>query len=97
MAMRITKQELRERLAFWKRHDKIVNRAQVAAALGLSPNRVSELVGLGVLQFVSDEPLRFAMNHCKGCYQDYQWWLEVRNPGENYVDPENREAGNFEE
>jgi hypothetical protein len=58
-------------------------------------NRVSELVGLGVLQYVSRRPLLFALEHCKGCYRDYQWWLTVREDGENYVDPENREAADF--
>jgi hypothetical protein len=95
--MRITDDELRERHEFWKKYDKIVSRAKVAAALGLSPNRVSELVGLGVLQYVSRKPLLFALEHCRGCYQDYQWWLTVRKPGENYVNPELRDDGDFTE
>ena len=95
--MPITDDELKERHAFWKEHDQIVNRAKVASALGLSPNRVSELVGLGVLQYVSRKPLLFALEHCKGCYRDYQWWLTVRKPGEHYVRPEQREAADFGE
>jgi hypothetical protein len=95
--MRITDDELKERHQFWKRYDKIVNRAKVASALGLSPNRVSELVGIGVLQYVSRKPLLFALDHCKGCYHDYQWWLTVRKPGENYVNPELRDDADFVE
>lgn len=50
----------------------------------------------GVLQYVSRRPLLFALEHCRGCYRDYQWWLTVREPGENYVNPDYREAGDFE-
>jgi hypothetical protein len=95
--MRITDDELKERHEFWKRFDKIVSRAKVASALGLSPNRVSELVVLGVLQYVSRKPLLFALEHSRGCYQDYQWWLTVRKAGQNYVNPEHREAADFGE
>ena len=93
--MPITDDELKERHAFWKNHDLIVNRSEVASALGLSPNRVSELVGLGVLQYVSRKPLLFALNHCRGCCADYRWWLTVREPGEQYVNPEHREASDL--
>jgi hypothetical protein len=95
--MRMTDDELKGRHEFWKRYDVIVNRSKVASSLGLSANRVSELVGIGVLQYVSRRPLLFALEHCRGCYRDYQWWLEVRKPGENYVSPEHREAADFEE
>jgi hypothetical protein len=95
--MCITDDELKERHEYWKKYDVIVNRSKVATALGLSPNRVSELVGLGVLQYVSRKPLLFALEHCRGCYRDYQWWLEVRKPGENYVNAEQREAAGFSE
>jgi hypothetical protein len=93
--MPIDADKLKERYEFWKRYEKIVSRAAVATALGLSPNRISELVGIGVLQYVSRRPLLFALNHCKGCYRDYQWWLTVRKPGENYVDPDLRDDADF--
>jgi len=95
--MVITDDELKERHAFWKQNDAIVTRTKLASALGLSPNRISELVGLGVLQCVSRKPLLFALEHCRGCYRDYQWWLTVREPGENYVNPEHRESADFGE
>jgi hypothetical protein len=67
--------------------------------VGLQPPRQLALgqVGLGVLQYVSRKPLLFALEHCKGCYRDYQWWLTVRKPGEHYVRPEQREAADFGE
>jgi hypothetical protein len=77
-----------EKIAFWQSCDNIVDRATVAKALGLSPNRVSELVGLGALDVVSLKPLRFALEHSKGCYRAYQQWLRNRRRGERYCDDE---------
>jgi hypothetical protein len=77
-----------EKLAFWSSCEQIVDRATVAKALGLSSNRVSELVGLGALDVVSRKPLRFAKQHSINCYRNYQRWLEHRRPGERYIDDE---------
>jgi hypothetical protein len=93
--MPIDTDELRERYEFWKRRDELVSRAKLANALAISPNRVSELVGLGVIQYVSRKPLLFALDHSRGCYRDYKDWLKYRKPGENYVDPELRDDADF--
>jgi hypothetical protein len=76
---------LKERLEFYQSRDEIVTRSQLAGALGIAPNRVSELVGMGVLEEVSRNPLRFALEHSKACYLDYQWWLKFRRRGERYA------------
>jgi hypothetical protein len=78
---------LKERLEYYQRRDEIVTRSQLAGALGIAPNRVSELVGMGVLEEVSRNPLRFALEHSKACYRDYQWWLKFRRGGERYAAP----------
>ena len=46
---------------------------------------------------VSRRPLLFALEHCKSCYREYQWSLTLREPGENYANPEHREAAEFSE
>jgi hypothetical protein len=76
---------LKERLEYYQRRDEIVTRSQLAGALGIAPNRVSELVGKGVLEEVNRNPLRFALEHPKACYLDYQWWLKFRRLGERYT------------
>jgi hypothetical protein len=74
--------ELNELLA----DDTILNRIDLAKSLNLSPNRISELVRMGVLQPVSSDPLRFSLQYCCACYSDYRWWLKHKEPGERYVD-----------
>jgi hypothetical protein len=66
--------------------DTILSRIDLAASLKLSPNRVSELVRMGVLQAVSLEPLRFSLEYCRACYGDYKWWLKHKEDGELYAD-----------
>jgi hypothetical protein len=81
-------EEYTERHEFYKNlGDTIVNRSQLADRLGISPNRVSELVRMGVLEPVSIDPLLYSLEHCEGCYSDYQWWLTHRKRGERYADP----------
>ena len=77
-----------EKLAFWKSYDQIVDRTTIAKAIGISPNRVSELVGLEALDVVSLKPLQFALEHSKACYRSYQQWLRHRRRGERYCDDE---------
>jgi hypothetical protein len=78
---------LKGRQEFYQGRDEIVTRSQLAGALGIAPNRVSELVGMGVLEEVSRNPLRFALEHSKACYREYQWWLKHRKLGERYATP----------
>jgi biotin operon repressor len=66
--------------------DTILSRIDLAASLKLSPNRVSELVRMGVLQPVSLEPLRFSLEYSRACYGDYKWWLKHKEDGESYAD-----------
>ena len=69
--------------------DTIVSpRKQCADALGISPNRLSELVQLGVIQTASDDPLAFPRDHAKRNYEDYQFFLKYRQKGERYAAPE---------
>ena len=64
------KSVLHERYEFYKRcGHTIVTRTQVADSLGISPNRVSELVKLGALEPVSVDPLLYSLEHCQGCYR----------------------------
>lgn len=51
--------------------DTITDRAGVASVLGLSPHRVSELTKAGHLQAASVKPLRYAVEHNRGCYDSY--------------------------
>ena len=74
--------ELNELLA----DDTILNRIDLAKSLNLSPNRISELVRMGVLQPVSLDPLRFSLEYCRVCYSDYRWWLKHKEPGDRYAD-----------
>jgi transcriptional regulator with XRE-family HTH domain len=81
-------QEYAERHEFYKSlNDTIVSRFQLAEKLGISPNRVSELVRMGVLEPVSIDPLLYSLEHSEGCYRDYQWWLSHRKRGERYASP----------
>lgn len=66
--------------------DTILNRIDLAKGLSLSPNRVSELVRMGVLQPVSLDPLRFSLEYRRACYGDYKWWLKHKEDGESYAD-----------
>jgi len=49
---------------------------------------------MGVLEPYSLDPLRYALNHSKSCYEDYRGWLKYKKNGERYaisisnVDPE---------
>jgi hypothetical protein len=58
--------------------DAIVDRETLALALGLSPNRVSELTKRGQLQAASKRPLRYSLEHNRSCYDNYKWALEVK-------------------
>jgi hypothetical protein len=57
MEMPIDADKLKEQYEFWKERDKLVNLSTLATALGLSPNHLSELVGIGALEYVSRKPL----------------------------------------
>ena len=57
--------------------DTITDRAGIASVLGLSPNRVSELTKAGHLQAASIRPLRYAVEHNRGCYDGYCWAVRV--------------------
>ena len=86
--MKALDEQYAERHEFYKNlGDTIVKRSQLADRLGISPNRVSELVRMGVLEPVSIDPLLYSLEHCEGCYRDYQWWLTRRKPGERYATP----------
>jgi hypothetical protein len=77
-----------ERLTMYKRYgDTIVSRIELADALNLSPNRVSELVRLGdsALQVATKKPLMFSLEHNVACYESYRWWLDHKRPGERYA------------
>jgi len=49
----------------------LVDRAGIAKLLKISPNRVSELVRLGVFSPCTDDSRLFPYPHCNSCYQDY--------------------------
>ena len=66
--------------------DTMLSRIDLAKSLNLSPNRISELVRMGVLQPFSLEPLRFSLEYCRACYKDYKWWLKNKEDGERYAD-----------
>jgi hypothetical protein len=81
-------EEYAERHRFYKSQGHtIVSRSQLGHRLGISPNRVSELVRMGVLEPVSIDPLLYSLEHSEGCYRDYQWWLTHRKRGERYATP----------
>jgi hypothetical protein len=80
--------EYDERYQFYKSlGHTIVSRSELGDRLGISPNRVSELVRMGVLEPVSIDPLLYSLEHCEGCYRDYQWWLTRRKRGERFASP----------
>jgi len=53
--------------------DTHLDRYHVAKQLGISPNRVSELVKMGVLEPYSTNPLLFGLDHCRACYKEGIW------------------------
>ena len=55
--------------------DTIVDRETLALAVGLPPNRVSELTKRGQLQATSKRPLRYSLEHNRACYDNYKWAL----------------------
>lgn len=85
----ITPARWAEKLEYWSTNDTIVSRSEMAKALGLSPGRVSQLVGLGALDVVQLKPNPlFALEHGKACYRTYRQWLRTRKPGARYVNDE---------
>jgi len=65
----------------------LVDRAGIAKLLKISPNRVSELVRLGVFSPCTDDRKLFPYPHCNSCYQDYRdWYTNMRQPGDRYAD-----------
>jgi hypothetical protein len=77
---------LDERYEFYKQlGHTIVTRSELADNLGISPNRVSELVKIGALEPVSVDPLRYSLEHSQGTYRDYKDWLKYRKAGERYA------------
>jgi hypothetical protein len=70
--------DAREWMAIYETEgDLITDRAGMAGVLGLSPNRVSELTKAGHLQAASTTPLRYAVEHNRGCYDNYTWAVRV--------------------
>jgi hypothetical protein len=65
--------------------DEHLTRYKLAQQLGISPNRVSELVKMGVLEPYSVDPLLYARDHSKACYADYQGFLASRKRGDVYA------------
>ena len=77
---------LAERDAFYQEcGDTIVTRIELAGRLGISANRVSELVRMDVLEPASLNPLLYSMEHNQSAYRDYQDWLNHRKSGEQYA------------
>lgn len=63
-----------ERRELYRRErDNITDRDGIAEALGLSPNRVSELTIRGQIQAANKNPLRYAVQHNLACYANYKW------------------------
>jgi hypothetical protein len=70
--------DTREWMAIYEAQgDSITDRAGIASVLGLSPHRVSELTKAGHLQAASVRPLRYAVEHNRGCYENYCWAVRV--------------------
>ena len=57
--------------------DHITDRAGIAKFLGLWPNRVSELTRAGHLQAASANPLSYAMEHNRSCYE-HHWRIPIQ-------------------
>ena len=57
----------------------LLTREQMAQALLLSPNRLSELTRAGHIQAASTNPLRYDRQHAKACYANYRWLVD-RDP-----------------
>jgi hypothetical protein len=87
---------LTERDAFYQEcGDAMVTRIELADRLGISPNRVSELVRMGVLEPASLDPLLYSLEHNQAAYSDYQDWLTHRKSGERYASPVAQNAADF--
>jgi hypothetical protein len=70
--------DAREWMALYESYsDLITDRAGIASVLGLSPHRVSELTKTGHLQAASIKPLRYAVEHNRGCYESYCWAVKI--------------------
>jgi hypothetical protein len=65
--------------------DEHLTRYKLAQQLSISPNRVSELVRMGVLEPYSLNPLLYARDYSKACYADYQGFLSSRKRGDIYA------------